>query len=67
MVKEYEDIFQPIHAGLLPEREMAHTISLKEGHKPPFKPIYKLSLLEIEEAKRQIIEYVHKGWIEPSS
>ncbi len=67
LVKEYEDIFQPIPAGLPPEREMAHTIPLEEGHKPPFRPIYRLSPLEIEEAKRQVTEYIHKGWIEPSS
>ena len=58
-MKEYEDIFQPIHTKLPPKREMAHT--LEEGHKPPFRPIYKLSPLEIEEARRQIIEYIHKG------
>ena len=54
LVKEYEDIFQPIPAGLLPERDMAHTMPLEDGHKPPFRPIYTLSPLEIEEAKRQI-------------
>ena len=67
LVKEYDNIFQPIHGGFLPEREMAHTIPLKEGHKPPFRLIYKLNHLEIEEAKRQIIKYIHKEWIEPSS
>lgn len=67
LVKEYEDIFQPIPPGLPPEREIAHTIPLEEGHKPPFRPIYRLSPLEIEETKRQIAEYIHKGWIEPSS
>jgi hypothetical protein len=54
LVKEYEDIFQSKPAGLPPVREMAHTIPLEEGHKPPFRPIYRLSPLEIEEAKRQI-------------
>ena len=67
LVKAYEDIFQPIPPGLPPEREIAHTIPLEEGHKPPFRPIYRLSPLEIEETKRQIAEYIHKGWIEPSS
>ena len=67
LVKEYEDIFQPIPAGVPPVREMAHTIPLEEGHKPSFRPIYRLSPLEIEEAKRKITEYIHKGWIEASS
>ena len=46
--------FQPIPAGLPPQREMAHTIPLEEGHKPPSRPIYRLSPLEIEEATKQI-------------
>ena len=50
-MKEYEDIFQPIPAGLPPHREMAHTISL-ECHKPPFRPIYRLGPLEIEDIKK---------------
>ena len=48
-------------------REMAHTIPLEDGHKLSFRPIYRFSPLEIEEAKRQIKEYIHKGWIELSS
>ena len=67
LIKEYDDIFQAISLGLPPMREMAHTIPLEDGHKPPFRPIYRLSPLEIEEAKRQIKEYIHKKWIEPSS
>ena len=60
LMEEYEDIFQPIPAGLPPVREMAHTIPLEEGHKPPFRLIYRLIPLEIEEAKRQVTEYIHK-------
>ena len=46
---------------------MAHTIPLEEGHKPPSRLIYRLDLLEIEEAKRKITKYIYKEWIEPSS
>jgi hypothetical protein len=60
-LKEYEDIFQAIPARLPPEREMAHKIPLEEGRKPPFRSMYKLSPLELEEAKQQIKEYIHKG------
>ena len=45
---------------------MAHTIPL-EGHKTPFRLIYRLSPLEIKEDKRQITKYIHRGWIEPNS
>jgi hypothetical protein len=50
--KEYEDIFQPISLGLPSKREIAPTIPLKEGDKPPLRPIYRLNPLEIEEAKK---------------
>ena len=46
---------------------MAHTVLLEEGHKPPFRLIYRLSPLDIKEAKRKILEYIHKGWMEPNS
>ena len=52
---------------LPPERELAHTIPLGKGHKPPFIPIYRLCPLKIEETKRQITIDFHKGWIEPST
>jgi hypothetical protein len=54
LVKEYEDIFQLIPAGLPPVREMAHIIPLEEGHKQPFRPIYRFNPLDIEKIKRQI-------------
>ena len=67
LVKEYDNIFQAILPGLPPMKEMAHTIPLEDVHKPPFRSIYRLGPLEIEKAKRQIKEYIYKGWIEASS
>ena len=46
---------------------MAHTIHLEPDGKPPFSPIYRVSPLELQDAKRQIKEYLEKGWIEPNS
>jgi RNase H-like domain found in reverse transcriptase/Reverse transcriptase (RNA-dependent DNA polymerase)/Integrase zinc binding domain/Chromo (CHRromatin Organisation MOdifier) domain/Retroviral aspartyl protease len=43
-----------------------HTIPLEEGHKPPVRPIYRLSPLEFEELKKQIKELLALGFIEPS-
>ena len=45
---------------------MAHTIPLEEGSKPPFRLIYHLSPKDLEEAKRQVQEYLENNWIEPS-
>ena len=67
LIKDYEDVFQPISPSLPPKRKIAYTIPLKEGHKAPIRLIYRLILLEIEEAKGKIAEYIHKRWLEPSS
>ena len=67
VLEKFKDVFEPLPSGLPPEREMAHTIPLEEGSKPPFRPIYRLSPKELEEAKRQVQEYLEKGWIEPSA
>jgi hypothetical protein len=64
-LEKFEDVFDLLPSGLPPERKMAHTIPLGEGSKPPFRPIYRLSPKELEEAKRQVQEYLEKCWIEP--
>ena len=65
--KEFGDIFGEVPQGLPPACNVGHTIPLEPGSTPPFRPFYRLSPLELEEAKRQIDEYLEKGWIEPSS
>jgi hypothetical protein len=49
-----EMFFQDVQAGLSPDRRIGHINSPESGAKPPFKPIYRLSPSEQEEAKRQI-------------
>lgn len=44
-----------------------HTIPLEPGHKPPVRPIYRLSPLEFAELKKQIKQLLALGFIEPSS
>ena len=67
LVKEFADVFAAPPSGLPPARNVGHTIPLEPGAVPPFRPLYRLSPLEQAEAKRQIEEYLAKGWIEPSS
>ena len=43
-----------------------HTLPLEPGHKPPVRPIYRLSPKEFEELKKQIKELLALGFIEPS-
>ena len=67
VLEEYDDVFQPIPTWSPLDRKMAHTILLEPDGKPSFRLIYKLSLLELQEAKKQIKEYLENGWIELSS
>jgi hypothetical protein len=66
LLEEFADVFESLET-LPPERGIQHAIPLEPGVKPPFRPMYRLSPAEREEAERQIKEYLAKGWIEPSS
>ena len=68
VLKEFSDVFpEELPAGLPPDRGTDRTIPLEPGAKPVFKPMYRLSPLEVKDAKTQITEYLAKGWITPSS
>ena len=66
ILKDFEDITKP-RETLPPVRDTAHTIPLEPGHKPPFRPIYRLSPVELNEVERQVSELLKQGLIEPSS
>jgi hypothetical protein len=65
--KEYGDVFQdPLPAGVPPKRNRVHEIPTEPGHTPPFRPLYRLSPLEMEEARKQVTFLLEQGLIEPS-
>ena len=53
MLEEFVVVFKPLPSGLPPKREMAHTIPLEPDEKPPFKPIYRSSPLELHGLRRR--------------
>jgi hypothetical protein len=66
VMEEYEDIFTsptgvPLHC------QVKHPIDLTPGAPLPNGPIYRHSVLENDEIKRQIQELLQKGHIRPSS
>ncbi|GJP62824.1 hypothetical protein CLOP_g19847, partial [Closterium sp. NIES-67] len=67
LVDEFKEVFGSIPDGLPPDRAVGHTIPVEPGKLPPFRPLYRLSPAEYEEAKQRIEEYLKKGWIEPSA
>ncbi len=67
LLKNFKQVFpDELPLGLPPERDVGHTIPLVEGAKPPFRGIYRLSPLELEEVKAQVKKLLEKRWIEPS-
>ena len=65
--KEYPEVFQT-PSGLPPKRAVDHTIptSLEPGQEPPYRPTHQLSVRELDELKRQLVELLDKGFIRPS-
>jgi len=66
VVAEYEDIFTS-PAGVPLHCQVKHSIDLTPGAPLPNGPIYRRSVLENDEIKRQIQELLQKGHIRPSS
>ena len=48
------------------ERDVSHQIELEPGARPPSKPPYRLSPLELDELKKQLDELTSRGYIQPS-
>ncbi|GJP33550.1 hypothetical protein CLOM_g18077 [Closterium sp. NIES-68] len=67
LADEFKEVFEYIPDGLPPDRAVGHTIPVEPGKLPPFRPLYRFTPAEYEEAKQQIEEYLRKGWIEPSA
>ncbi len=65
---DYTDVFFSELAMELPEniRMNEHTIELIKGKQPPYKPIYTLSLVELETLKAYIKTHLKTGFIRPS-
>jgi len=66
LLEEFRGVTEP-RTTLPPHRNVAHTIPLEPGHKPPFRPIYRLSPVELDEVEKQVTELLKHGLIEPSS
>ena len=67
--KEYADIFlEGLPPGLPPSRNVEHEIPLKDSQlAPPFKGIFRLSQLELQELRKQLDSLLKDGKITPST
>ncbi|GBG71101.1 hypothetical protein CBR_g8400 [Chara braunii] len=64
VVAKYPDLFEE-PTGVV-EREVVHAIEIIPGSSIPKGRIYRMSLGELDELRRQLKELVEKGWIRPS-
>ena len=62
---EFSDIFEK--PGTPPERVIKYKIDLLPDSVPPAKRQYRMSLVELSENRKQLDEYLSKGWIRPST
>jgi hypothetical protein len=51
ILHEFHEVTKP-RGSLPPEQNTAHTIPLEPGHKPPFRPIFRLSPVEMAEVDK---------------
>jgi len=66
LLERYKDIFAELPKGLPPDRGVGHAIPVQQDAQPQFRPMYRLSPLELEEVKKQITNLLELGFIEPS-
>eukprot|EP01018_Ginkgo_biloba_P027689 Gb_16069 [translate_table: standard] len=66
ILRQYEDVFRS-PMGLPPERAIAHGIDLEPGVSLPNSGLYRRSVMENEEIRRQISELMEMGHIKPNA
>jgi hypothetical protein len=66
LVKEFDELFEPMPAGLPPQRTADHRIELVPGSIPPSRSSYRMSSSELEALRKQLHELLEQGKIQPS-
>ena len=67
LLVKYNDVFPPEQPGLPPYRPIPEVIPLEPGSKPTSRTMYRYSIREKEEMKKQLTSLLEKGLIEPST
>ena len=67
LMNKYSDVFpEGLPNELPPVRSIDHAIETIPGAKPPSRPTYQLSQVEMAELKKQLDDLLNKGFIQPS-
>jgi hypothetical protein len=67
VVCEFLDVFPEDLPGMPPERAIEFKIKLQPNTAPIAKALYEMSPLELAELKVQLMDFLDKGFIHPSS
>jgi hypothetical protein len=67
IVNEYPDVFPEELLGMPPNWDVEFVIDLLPGTGPIAKRPYHMSVDELEELKKQLLELSNKGYIRPSA
>ena len=65
IVDDYNDVFGD-PPGQPPKRQVEHRIELEPGSTPPYRPVIRMSPAELEEARKQIAEFIKKTHVRAS-
>ncbi|GBG71673.1 hypothetical protein CBR_g9087 [Chara braunii] len=65
LLEEFTDLAKP-PTGVVP-RPIQHRIEIEPGSRTPKGAVYRMSPRELEELRKQLDEFLEKGWIRPSS
>jgi Reverse transcriptase (RNA-dependent DNA polymerase) len=67
LLAEFQDVFPAeLPAELPPQRDIDHRIELEPGSRPPWRPIYRMSPLELDTMREELNKLLKNGSIEPS-
>ena len=68
LLQEFADCFpDELPPGLPPVRNVGHTVPLQPGTGSICRPLFRYSPAELAEIKRQLADFMAKGYVEPSS
>ena len=67
LLEEFQDVFpEELPPELPPKRGIDHQIELEPGSRPPWRPIYRMSPLELDTMREELNKLLKNGSIEPS-
>ena len=67
LLTEFHDVFpEELPPELPPKRDLDHRIELEPGSCPPWRPIYRMSPLELDTMRKELDKLLKNGSIEPS-